>query len=270
MQGTLKLSDCVGDWALVTGASSGIGAEFAAQLAGRGMNVVLVARRADRLEQLARELVKQHNVDCVVLVADIAESGAAAALKSQLAERGIRIRLLCNNAGFGQWGYFEGVAAERYAAMVRVNVIAPVALCREFVEDLASHPSSAIVNVSSPAAYQPVPYMAVYAATKAFMQSFSQALHGEWAGRGVVVQCLVPGPTDTEFDRLAGAYETSLSERRPPGEAVAASLTGLESGTPVEASAKGILKQRLFASLFSPRVVIRQVGKLFRPPDRKL
>jgi short-subunit dehydrogenase len=268
MPNKLKISDCKGDWALVTGASSGIGREFASQLASRGMNVVLVARRGALLDELAKELWQRYQVECLAVPVDLAEKQSVGRVKAQVAERGIRIRLLCNNAAFGRWGRFEDAGADGYADMVRVNVMAPMILCREFLDDLATHSTSAIINVSSPAAYQPVPYMAVYAATKAFVLNFSQALYGEWEAKGIIVQCLVPGPTESEFDQLAGAYESAITKRGLPAEVVAASLAALESGTPVAIPAEGTFKQRIFAGLFPARMVIREVAKMFRPPER--
>jgi hypothetical protein len=173
---------------------------------------------------------------------------------------------LVNNAAVGRWGRFEDNPAEAYEAMIRLNTAAMVALCHAFLSDLATHLDSAVINVSSPAAYQPVPFMAVYAATKAFVQSFSQALYGEWGEKGVLVQTLVPGPTATEFDAKAGAYESALKGRGGTAEVVAKSLEQLARGAPVAVSAKGTFGQRLFSGLFPAGLVIRQVGKMFRPP----
>jgi short-subunit dehydrogenase len=255
-----------GHWALVTGASAGIGREFALQLAALGMNIVLVARRADRLEEIAAGLRSGPGVETFVLPIDLAERGAAAKIKSAVAERGHTIRLLCNNAAFGRWGRFEQGASAAYEDMVQVNVAAAVALCHEFFDHLKSFPSSAVINVSSAAAFQPVPYMAAYAATKAMLLSFSQALHGEWRQHGIVVQALVPGPTDTEFDTIAGAYASALTTRGPAADVVRDSLRSLRRQEPVALSARGTYKQRVFAGLFPPRVVVREIEKRFRPP----
>lgn len=262
----MNLSDAKGDWALVTGASSGIGREFACQLARAGMNVVLVARRGEVLEVLAASLQQDCGTRTKVMVADLAQEGAPARIGAALAEAGIRIRLLCNNAGSGKWGRFERVEPDRYQQMVQLNIAALVGMCEQFLPDLMTFPSSAVINLSSPAAYQPVPYMAVYSATKAFVHSFSQALHGEWRELGVVVQTLVPGPTESEFDDKAGAYASALTRRSLPAEVVKASLANLAQGEPVVISAAGAWKQRLFACLFPPRTVIRTVAKMFKPP----
>lgn len=265
----MQLSDLTGHWALVTGASSGIGEEFAGQLAQAGMRLVLVARREERLQAVVDRLRTRYGVDARAIVADLADTAAPARIRAELDDAGIRVRLLCNNAGAGRWGRFEATEARVYDELGTLNTTALVAMCRRFFDHLAAFPSSAVINVSSAAAYQPVPYMAVYAASKAFVQSFSQALHGEWKEHGILVQTLVPGPTDTEFDAKAGAYESALMERDPPADVVRASLAGLERGVPVVTAAKGTYKQRVFAGLAPPAMVIREVGKMFKPPAGK-
>jgi uncharacterized protein len=262
----MKLAEAKGHWALVSGASSGIGREFAIQLAERGVHVVLVARRHDRLEALATELRERFSARVCVIAADLTRRCIVDEVKARLAMEGIRIRILCNNAAFGRWGRFEETPPELYQEMIELNTTMVVKMCHAFLDDLSSFPSSLVINVSSPASYQPVPYMAVYAASKAFLQSFSQALHGEWKDRGVLVQTLVPGPTESEFDTTARAYESALVKRGMPGDVVRASLARLDSRHPVISSAKGIYKQRFFAGLFPPSMVIREVGKMFTPP----
>lgn len=264
----MKLSDLKGHWALVTGASSGIGQELATQLAQAGANLVLVARREERLQALADTLRRQHGVKTHVAAVDLSAPGAVDALKAQLAPAGIRVRLLCNNAGAGRWGRFMDGAGADYERINALNTTALVSMCHAFFGDLASFPGSAVINVSSAAAYQPVPYMAMYAASKAFVQSFSQALHGEWKEHGILVQTLVPGPTESEFDAKAGAYESAVTQRDTPVQVVRAALAGLEGGAPVVAVARGTYKQRFFAGLFPPAMVIREVGKMFKPPKQ--
>jgi len=264
---SVKISELKGDWALVTGASSGIGHEFARQLARAGMNVVLVARRQELLENLAQALSSEHGVQTWIVALDLTQPGATEELKRNLSRAGIQIRLLCNNAGVGRWGHFEKTPDDVYRQMIELNTSVMVSMCQRFLPDLSSFPSSAVINVSSAASYQPVPYMATYAATKAFVQSFSQALYGEWKNRGILVQTLVPGPTQTEFDTKAGAYESALTKRDSPAEVVRASLAGLAKGSPVVVAAKGTYMQRAFAGLFPARMVICEVAKMFRPPN---
>jgi hypothetical protein len=252
-----------GHWALVTGASSGIGLQFCHELASAGMHLVMVARRENLLRELAQDLAKTSDIQTLVLAVDLSKPGAAAQVKARLDENSIKIRLLCNNAAFGRWGRFEMTSAEVYEEMIHLNVAAIAGLCCVLLPDLASHSTSAIINVSSQAAYQPVPFMAVYAATKAFVHSFSQALYGEWKDRGVLVQTLVPSPTDTESAR---AYPSSTGDRRPPKEIVQTAIAHLDIDRPVVSNARGLYKQRLFAGLAPSKTVINTLAKMFRPP----
>ncbi len=170
---------------MVTGASSGIGREFCLQLGAAGMNLVLVARREERLNELAHDLAGEHRMQTLVLSVDLSRSETAAEIQARVAAKGIKVRLLVNNAASGRRGRFEKTPPEAYQEMIQVNTAALVALCHRFLPDLTSFPTSGIINIYSRAALQPVPYMAVYAATKAFVHSFNQALYGEWKERGV-------------------------------------------------------------------------------------
>ncbi len=264
----MDLNALAGSWAVVTGASAGIGREFALKLAQRRLNVVLVARRGDLLAGLANELQSACGVSAQPIALDLADGGAASTLRDALAARGIRPRLLVSNAAVGRWGRFEATPVETYERLLRVNVEAVLKLCETFLPLLAQQAPGALVNVSSPAALQPVPYMAAYAASKAFVHSFSLALHEEWRGRGVYVQTLVPGPTASEFDRLAGAYDSRLGGHRdPPAKAVETSLRGFAGEDPLVVSAGGTFAQRMFAALAPTRVVLAKVGRMFRPPE---
>lgn len=256
-----------GDWALVTGASSGIGRTFAQELAAVGFNLVLVSRRGAVLEKLRSDLEQCHGIQAVVVIADLSEPGAAAEVHSVVSRQQIRVRLLCNNAAAGHWGPFEQMPPEECERIAYLTAIAPIALARWFLSDLATFPNSAIINVSSPAAYQPIPNLAAYAAAKACLHSFSLALYGEWAGRGVHVQTLVPGPTATAFDATAGSYRCAAvgTERRPPQEVVRASLAYLGADRPVVTTARGIFRQRLFAGLFPVKFVVRTIRSMFQP-----
>ena len=264
----MEIAECKGHWALITGASSGIGREFAVQLAAAGVNIALVARRSALLTELAGTLSQQHGIRTLVAPADLREAQAMRTLREKLDAHGVRVRLLINNAAFGRWGCFEETSEATYRDMLRLNAEAMVALCQGFLPQLASFPTSAVINVSSAACYQPVPYMAVYAATKAFVQSFSQALHGEWRERGVHVQTLVPGPTETEFDKIAGAYESALKGRANPADVVKQSLLRLGDKSPVVVTTRGTYRQRIFAGLFPPKTVIATVARMFNPAKR--
>ena len=190
-------------WALVTGASSGLGSEFARQLAAGGYDVVLVARRRDRLDDLARE-VQLGGAEAIVIASDLAAEGAPAALLEALDARGVAPELLVNNAGVGLHGAAVDQPTDAVRAMLRLNVLALTELALAMGRKMAERGSGAIVNVSSTTSFQPDPWFAVYGASKAYVTSFSLALAEELAPRGVHVMALCPGPTRTEFNKTAG------------------------------------------------------------------
>ncbi|WP_309104374.1 SDR family oxidoreductase [Microbacterium sp.] len=197
--------DLRGGTALITGASSGLGVEFARRFAARGSHLVLVARRADRLEALATELRASARVNVEVIPADLAVPGAAPALADEIARRGIRISSLVNNAGFGTHGPFDLAEPDRMVQEMQLNVGTLVELSRLFMPQLLEG-NGALVTVASIAAYQPTPGMAVYGATKAFVLHFTEALWAEARGTGLRVLALSPGSTKTEFfDVLGGS-----------------------------------------------------------------
>ncbi len=263
----MKLAECKGDWALVTGASSGIGAEFCRHLAAAGINIFMVARRKQLLEDLSSELISQYKIQTRILLIDLGEFGSAFKVKEATKKEGTKIRLLINNAAFGHWGSFEKTNAENYEKILQLNTTTPIALCRLYLDDLQSFPTSAIINLSSPAALQPVPFIAVYSAAKTCLHNFSLALYGEWKGKGITVQTLLPGPTATEFDEKAGAYHSKLGElRRPPIEIVEASLANIDKDKPFITTSKGTYKQRLFAGIAPIKMIIAEVKKMFLPP----
>ena len=230
----------------------------------------MVARRKSLLDQLAAELQARNAIRCLPITQDLSERHAAARVRAAVNGENVRIRLLINNAAFGPWGRVEKTPAEMQEALIQLNAATPVSMCLHFLPDLTSFQGSAIINVSSPAALQPVPYMAVYAASKTFLHNFSLALFAEWEEKGVLVQTLVPGPTATEFDAKAGAYESALTEKRhPAADVVRASLSNMGRGTPFVTTAKGTYKQRFFSGLFPAGVVVRKVAAMFRPPDER-
>jgi uncharacterized protein len=191
--------------ALVTGASSGIGVDLARQLAQRGHNVVLVARRADRLEAVAAELAQAHGVRAEALACDLIDPDATDALPGRVEALGLEVSILINNAGYGSAGQFSELEVRSEAEMVRLNCEAVVRLSGAYVPKLvAREGGGAILVVASSAGMQPIPGQATYAATKAFALSFAEALHTELSHLGVAVSALCPGPIDTEFAARAG------------------------------------------------------------------
>ncbi len=195
---------------LVTGASSGIGADLARVFAREGHDLVLVARSSDRLEALARELREAFGAAARVVPADLSVPGAAGGLRDRLARDGIGIDVLVNNAGFGLRGPFGAIDPARQLEMIQVNLVALTELTRLLVPEMVRRGKGRILNVASTAAFQPGPLMAVYCATKAYVLSFSEALAEELRSSGVTVTCLAPGATETGFGEIAGVAGTRL------------------------------------------------------------
>jgi uncharacterized protein len=210
---------------LITGASAGLGVEFARQCVKRGEEVILVARRKDRLNKLAAELGKAH-----VIAADLSKPKAAEKLLAEIARRGLWVRTLINNAGFGLRGRFDALALDRQLEMIDLNIRSLTNLAFVALDNMRAHGGGAILNVASTAAFQPGPNMAVYFATKAYVLSFTEALHEEWKDRGIKVSALCPGPTRTEFGDVAGiktlgSFDRLAMEAEP---VVRAGLEGLD------------------------------------------
>jgi uncharacterized protein len=189
---------------LVTGASSGIGVELARELARRGYGLTLVARRGDRLEALAGDLVASAGVRVEFLAVDLTDPEARASIPGELARRGLTVDVLVNNAGFSTVGPAHRADRDRELAMVRTDVEAVVDLCTLFLPGMVANGRGAVLNVASTAAFQPIPGQAGYAAAKAFVLSYSQAVRSELAGTGVTMTALCPGPVRTEFAETAG------------------------------------------------------------------
>ena len=211
-----------GEWALVTGASAGIGAEFARALAREGMSCVLTARRADRLQALASELESAFAVKTRVVPIDLGEPGGADRLCDQVAD--LDVGLVVNNAGYGLAGRFDRQDTRRLVAMVELNCVAPVVITSRLLPRLQARGRGGIIIVSSTAGHQPVPFNSVYSATKAFDLVFGEALWGELQGSGIDGLVVQPGPTATEFQDVAG--ETA-HEGEPAAQVVGVALNAL-------------------------------------------
>ena len=247
--------------ALVTGASAGLGVDFARQLAARGKRLVLVARRGDRLDALVGELGKARAVGL-----DLSVPGAADRLMADLADHGERVELLVNNAGFGLAGRFAQLDGTRQRQMIDLNCGAMAELAHAVLPGMIDRQSGAILNVASTAAFQPGPGMAVYFATKAFVLSFSEALHEEVKRHGVTVSALCPGPTATEFGEVAGFGPSNLLDKIAAHSAsvVRAGLAGLEKGKAV--IIPGLMnKSTAQAHRFFPRSWVRKAAGLLKP-----
>jgi uncharacterized protein len=226
-----------GKWALVTGASAGIGLELARQLAGVGANLVLTARRTDRLQELASQLTAKHPVKVEICAADLTQPGAPTAIHAFTTARKIEVALLINNAGFGAFGYIHQIDPNTLAEMIQVNCTAVVALTQLYAAEMVARRHGDIMIVSSVAAFQPVPFNSAYAAIKAFDLLFSEGIAEELREFGVNVSALCPGSTNTEFqsvarqpDRVFRSAETSEKVARVGLEGMAAGKTYVISG----------------------------------------
>jgi len=220
--------------ATVTGASAGLGQAFAERLARDGWDLRIVARNAARLQALAKRLRGEHGIGVQVVRADLTNPAALRALEQRLA-RDAHLELLVNDAGMGDFGAFAGRDREVEEAEIRLNALAVVRLTHAALRGMLRRGRGAVINVSSTAAFQPCPYFAIYGATKAFLNSFSEALHEELRGSGVRVQALCPGLTHTEIFERAGADASGLPSFlwMEPEAVVAESLSALERGTVV-------------------------------------
>jgi hypothetical protein len=239
---------------LITGASAGLGAEFARQCARRGEALILVARRRERLEALAAQVGGAQ-----VIAADLEAPGAAAKLMAELQVEGFHVDTLINNAGFGLAGRFDRLPAERQTAMIDLNVRLLTELCRLVVPGMVERGRGGILNVASTAAFQAGPHMAVYYASKAFVLSLTEALHQELKRTGVKVSALCPGPTQTEFFHVAGAADSRLAKMG--GDAVSVVREGLKGLERNRAIVIPGLRNRVGAQAnrFLPRAAMRRI-----------
>ena len=258
-----------GKTALVTGASAGIGEAIARKLAAEGVNLVLVARSQAKLEQLASELGKTYAVRCVPLVADLSQPSCGSSLLQAVRGASAQIDILVNNAGFGTYGPFETISPETEQDEIAVNIAAVVDLAHAFLPDMLRRGSGVILNVASTAAFQPVPYLAVYAATKAFVLSFSEALWAEYRDRGIRVVALCPSAVDTGF--ISGLGDETVrgtavfSKTLRPEHVAEQALVALHKNDAIHIV--GIKNWLMAQSLrFAPRAMVASAGaKMMRP-----
>ncbi len=257
-------------WAVVTGASSGIGAEFARQLAARGMHLVLTARRADRLQELAGELDRRHASKCEVIAVDLAAADGPRQLWEEIGRRGIEVHVLVNNAGFSHVSEIERAPRERLLELLRLNVAAATDLTYRALPGMLARRSGAVINVSSLTGFQPVAYMAVYAASKAYLLHFSESLWAEARDHGVHVMALCPGTTRTELFDIAGVGGW-LKKRRSqsPEQVVRTALRCLRKRRPVCIPGVRNWWITMFGRLLPRKWVVLESRKYFRPPPEE-
>ena len=219
--------------ALITGASSGIGKCFAEKLAAQNTNLIIVARSEDKLNALAQQLQQQHNINVEVIVKDLSQTSAPQEVFDAVQAKGLSVDILINNAGFGDYGEFVRTDCDRQIQMIQLNNIAVVALTHKFLPQMRERGSGSIINVASIAAYQPLPYISVYAASKAFVRSFSEALWAENRQYGVRILVVSPGPTETNFFKEANfpaALARNAKSISTPEEVVDEAMKALENG----------------------------------------
>ena len=245
---------------LITGASAGLGAEFARGYAARGDDLILVARRADRLDDLARTLSAKHGIRAEVIAADLAAADAADTLMAEVARRGLTVDILINNAGFGARGDFADLDLAMQTRMIDLNCRTLVALCHHVLPGMIARGSGGILNIASTAAFQPGPWMAVYYASKAFVLSFSEGLHEEVKSKGVRVATLCPGATKTEFGDVADMTSSTLFKfAGDPAQVVRDGMRALDGNHAVKVS--GLANAMLAGSIrFTPRFLARRLA----------
>jgi short-subunit dehydrogenase len=247
--------------ALITGASAGLGADLAWLFAADRHDLVVVARRKEKLEALAAEIQNRHKVTVHVVAGDLGKRGAAKRIADELNKRGIAIDYLVNNAGFGSTGAFAERDLEREVEMIEVNVVALVELTHLLVRPMLERKKGAILNLGSTAGFVPGPFMATYYASKAFVNSFSEALSEELAGTGVTVTVCCPGATATEFAQVAGNDKTALFKTKVMGsrEVAEEAYRAMLHGQPLVVA--GFMNKLRIASLrLAPRGMTRRIA----------
>jgi hypothetical protein len=250
---------------IVTGASSGLGAEFARQLAARGANLVLVARRADRLESLAAELTRTHGVTATAIARDLGQPDAGRTLRAELESRGIHATGLVNNAGFGTSDAFTDEDPDRLQSMIALNVSALVDLSRAYIDPLTAADTGILINTASLLGFQPIPYMGAYSATKAFVLNFTESLWEEAHGTNLRVLAVCPGAMQTEFFDVAGNQSADLGTKRAtPEQVVKIALDTLDRRSAPPSVVTNGRSLVLLGKLLPRRAMVRLLGWMAR------
>ena len=251
----------MGNVALITGASAGLGVEMARIHASRGGDLILVARRGDRLEELGRELSAAHGVQVDSIVLDLSTPEAAVDLHWQVRSRNVAVDQLINNAGFGAHGSFTEIGTVRYQEMIRLNISTLVGLTHLFLPEMVQRGGGQVMNVASMAGFLPGPFMAVYYATKAFVISFSEAIAEELDGTGVTVTALCPRATRTEFATVAGMQHTGMFDDADSAPEVAAYGYDAMLRGEVIAIPGFVARMKIQALRLLPRKTVRRISR---------
>jgi hypothetical protein len=258
-----------GKWALITGASAGIGTAIARELAAGGTNLVLTARRRDRLVGLSSELSSKHNIRTLICVADLADPLGPKQIFSYTEEKNVAIDLLVNNAGFGAYGEFQKVQVERLLEMTQVNVSAVVHMTHLYLPGMIARGGGDILIVASTAAFQAVPYISTYAATKTFDLHFAEGLAEEVRQYGVRVCALCPGSTETEFFQVAGQRNHTRAAPESAEKVAHVGLAGLAAGKSTVISGFTNWLGAETVRFVPRRIVARIVAGIFRPKGKQ-
>lgn len=254
---------------LITGASSGIGEAFAQRLAAEKHNLVLVARSEKKLHELCDELMLKHKIIAHYVAMDLNDFEADKRLFEETERHGMEVDWLVNNAGFGSMGDFAALDLEKELEMINLNISVLVALTHRYLQRMREQKSGVIINVSSTASFQPVPFMAAYAATKAFVTSFSEAIAEENRPYGIKVSALCPGPTDTNFFAAANAVPFSAKGMQTAEDVVEVALNGVKKGKSMTVSGWTNYIGAVFGTIVPDSLVARAIGSYLRPKMRK-
>ncbi|MCM1983475.1 SDR family NAD(P)-dependent oxidoreductase [Lyngbya confervoides] len=258
--------------ALITGASSGIGAAFAQELSRQGNDLILVARSADKMQAMAETFQQRDGISVQVLGLDLCKPESLDQLEQALQSQGQAIDLLINNAGFGDYGAFGETERQKQLDMIDLNIRALVDLTHRILPQMQARGQGTIINLASIAAFQPMPYLSVYAATKAFVLNFSEALWAEYKEAGIQVLALCPGPTETNFMEVAGfpkRLEGSAQQVTSAEEVVAVCLKALTQDPSNVVTGGWVNQVVVNASRFVPRGwMVKGIKSLFAPGDQ--
>ena len=250
---------------LITGASGGIGEAFARKLAAEKHNLVLVARTEKKLHELCDELMLKHQITAHYVALDLNEANADARLFEETERHAMEVDFLINNAGFGSMGDFSELELERELEMINLNISVLTALTHRYLVPMRARKNGTIINVASTASYQPIPFMATYAATKSFVRSFSEAIAEENRAHNITVSALCPGPTETNFFDAANAQAFKMKGMQTAEEVVETALSGAKRGKAVVVSGWTNYVGSVFASLTPNSLITKVIGGVLRP-----
>jgi len=253
--------------ALVTGASSGLGADFARELAAKKFDLIITARRKDRLEKLRIEIESEFNVKVDICVADLSTPKGVQKIINKIKKDEIEVHTLINNAGLGYQATFAEKEIEDWETLIQVNVNSLIALTNYFVKPMLARKKGAILNVASVAGFQAIPWFSVYAASKAFVLSFTEGLAKELAGSGVKISALCPGPTKTEFAQVSGSLHMKAPDLiwQSSKEVASSGLKALENNDTVYVPG-ALNKVQIYGQRLLPRTIVNTISSMFFKP----